>query len=91
VNHPRDTKDINNGSHGSHEDTYEAELLRRYRWLVCDCIGHKLGSLPDVKNIQVSPPEKYAGEDDIEKFKTWLTGLLCWFRVHNVTGAIRMP
>jgi hypothetical protein len=30
VNHPWDTEDINNGEHDSHEDTYKAELLRRY-------------------------------------------------------------
>jgi hypothetical protein len=30
VNHPRDTEDINIGEHDSHEDTYEAELLRHY-------------------------------------------------------------
>jgi hypothetical protein len=34
----------------------------------------------------VSPPEKYNGENDIEKFDTWLAGLLRWFRVYNVTG-----
>ena len=43
-------------------------------------------SIPDVKNIQVSAPEKYSGEDDIKKFDTWLAGLLRWFRVYNVTG-----
>ena len=34
----------------------------------------------------MSPPEKYSGEDDIEKFDTWLAGLLRWYRVYNVTG-----
>ena len=34
----------------------------------------------------MSPPEKYAGDDDIEKFDTWLAGLLRWYRVYNVTG-----
>src|SRR6202040_312651 len=41
---------------------------------------------PDIKNIRVSPPERYAGDDDIEMFETWLTRLLRWFRVYNVTG-----
>jgi hypothetical protein len=54
--------------------------------LIRDRIGHAREQLPDIKNIRVSPPEKYAGEDDIEKFDTWLAGLLCWYRVYNVTG-----
>src|SRR6202040_839338 len=37
-------------------------------------------------NIRVSPPERYAGDDNIEMFETWLTGLLRWFQVYNVTG-----
>ncbi|KIM72363.1 hypothetical protein PILCRDRAFT_16185 [Piloderma croceum F 1598] len=49
-------------------------------------IGCTREQLPDIKNIRVSPPEKYAGEDDIEKFDTWLAGLLRWYRVYNVTG-----
>jgi hypothetical protein len=60
-------------------------LLRCYRWLVHDRVSHKQGPLPDIKNIRVSPPEKYNREDDIKKFNTWLAGLLRWFRVYNVT------
>jgi hypothetical protein len=26
------------------------------------------------------------GDDDIERFDTWLAGLLRWYRVYNVTG-----
>jgi hypothetical protein len=48
--------------------------------------SHEQGPLPDIKNIRVSPPEKYNGEDDIKKFDTWLAGLLRWFQVYNVTG-----
>jgi len=47
--------------------------------LIRDRIGHAREQLPDIKNIRVSPPEKYAGEDDIEKFDTWLAGLLRWY------------
>ncbi|KIM72172.1 hypothetical protein PILCRDRAFT_16386 [Piloderma croceum F 1598] len=32
-------------------------------------MGHAQEQLPDIKNIRVSPPEKYAGEDDIENNK----------------------
>jgi hypothetical protein len=60
--------------------------MRRYRTLIRDRIGRTREQLPDIKNIRVSPPEKYSGEDDIEKFDTWLTGLLRWYRVYNVTG-----
>ena len=44
-----------------------------------------LNHYPISKNIQVSPPEKYGGDDDIEVFDTWLAGLLRWFRVYNVS------
>ena len=69
-----------------HENNYEAEILRRYRWLIRDRIGQEREAHPDIKNIKVSPPEKYAGEDDIEVFDTWLAGLLRWLRVYNITG-----
>ena len=39
-----------------------------------------------MKNLRVPLPEKYSGEDDIEMFDSWLSGLLRWYRVHNVTG-----
>ena len=69
----------------THEDQYEAELLRHYKGLIHDRVGHELEALPDIKNIRVSTPEKYSGEDDIEVFDTWLNRLLCWFWVYNVT------
>ena len=68
------------------EDGYEAEIMRRYRSLIHDRVGRAREQLPDIKNIRVSPPDKYSGEDDIEKFDTWLAGLLRWYRVYNVTG-----
>ena len=68
------------------EDGYEAEIMHCYRSLIRDRIGCAREQLPDIKNIRVSPPEKYAGDDDIEKFDTWLAGLLRWYRVYNVTG-----
>ena len=71
----------------SHEDNYEAELLRRYKWLICDRVRYEKEPVPDIKNIRVSAPEKYSGEDDIEVFDTWLNGLLRWFRVYNMTGS----
>src|ERR1700683_2058572 len=61
-----------------HENNYEVEILHRYRWLIRDRVGHDREAYPDVKNIRVSPPEKYAGEGDIEIFDTWLAGLLRW-------------
>ncbi len=84
--YPRESEDGAVDEYNQREDTYEAELLRRYKWLVRDRVGQEQGPLPDIKNIRVSPPEKYNGEDDIEKFDTWLAGLLRWFRVYNVTG-----
>ena len=68
------------------EDGYKAEIMRRYRSLIRNRVGHASEPLPDIKNIRVSPPEKYSGEDDIEKFDTWIAGLLRWYQVYNVTG-----
>jgi hypothetical protein len=39
-----------------------------------------------MKSIYISVPDKYSGKGDIENFDVWLTGLLSWMRVHNVTG-----
>ena len=72
-----------------HENNYEVEILHRYRWLIRDRVGHDREAYPDVKNIRVSPPEKYAGEDDIEIFDTWLAGLLRWLRVYNITRDLK--
>ena len=45
--------------------------------------------IPEMKSIRVSAHEKYSGEDDIEIFDTWVTGLLRWYWVHNITGATK--
>ena len=85
---PSHTPSYNEWHHDddTHEDQYEAELLHRYKGLIHDRVGHEREALPDIKNIRVSAPEKYSGEDDIEVFDTWLNRLLHWFRVYNVTG-----
>src|SRR3984957_16515469 len=70
----------------NNEEHYEADILLCYRTLIRDCVSQEREVTPDIKNIRVSPPERYAGDDDIEMFETWLTGLLRWFRVYNVTG-----
>jgi len=42
-----------------------------------------------MKNLRVSAPEKYSGEDDIETFDIWVIGLLRWYQVHNITRATK--
>ena len=83
---PRNSEDDYMDGDSAREELYEAEILKRYRGLIRDRVGYALEPLPDIKNIRVSPPEKYGGDDDIEVFETWLSGLLRWFRVYNVTG-----
>src|ERR1700722_5889851 len=68
------------------EEHYEADILLHYDTLIHDRVGQEREVNPDIKNIWVSPPERYAGDNDIEMFKTLLTRLLWWFRVYNVTG-----
>jgi hypothetical protein len=67
---PRNNKD------DAHEEGYEAEIMDHYRTIIHNHVGYELTSILDVKNIQVSVPEKYSGKDDIKKFDTWLAGLL---------------
>ena len=54
--------------------------------MIRDRVGYEVETQVDTKCICISAPNKYSGEDDIEKFNVWLTGLLRWMRVHNVTG-----
>ena len=54
--------------------------------MIRDQVGYDLKNQTDMKNICILAPDKYSGKDDIEKFNVWLTGLLRWMRVHNVTG-----
>src|SRR6202011_3134260 len=60
----------------THQDHYEVEIMHHYKWFIRDRVGHEREALPDIKNIRVSPPEKYAGQDNMELFDTWLAGLL---------------
>ena len=78
---PSHTPSYNEWHHDddTHEDQYKAELLRCYKGRIHVRVGHEHEALPDIKNIRVSAPEKYCGEDDIEVFDTWLNRLLRWF------------
>ena len=53
--------------------------------MIRDRVGYDLENPSDMKSICIPPLDKYSGEDDIEKFDVWLTGLLRWMRVRNVT------
>jgi len=76
----------------AHEDTYEAELLRRYRLLVRDRVGHKQEPLPDIKNIRVSPlrrniTEKMISRNLIPGWPDYSDGSECTMSL----GTIRIP
>jgi hypothetical protein len=79
ISRGEDVEDDNN-----RKDSYKAEIMQCYQLLIHDQVGHAQEQLSNIKNIRVSPPEKYSGEDDIEKFDTWLAGLLRWYQVYNV-------
>lgn len=68
------------------QQDYENGIMQRYRRMIRDRVGQSRDDLTDVRGIKVSPPEKYGGEDDIEKFDAWIAGLLRWLRVQNVCG-----
>lgn len=68
------------------QQDYENGIMQRYRRMIRDRVGQSRDDLTDVRGIKVSPPEKYGGEDDIEKFDAWIAGLLRWLRVQNMCG-----
>jgi hypothetical protein len=67
------------------EIAYENKVLQRIHKMIRDQVGYELETQVDTKSIHISALDKYSSEDDIEKFNVWLTGLLWWMRVHNVT------
>ena len=56
------------------------------------CIDEQVGEEPDgplgteVKAMNPPKPEKYTGEDDINKFNEWLVQLLAYFWIFKITG-----
>ena len=62
--------------------------MRRYS----QCIDEQVGKEPDgpldpeVKAMNPPKPEKYVGEDDIDKFDKWLVQLLVYFQIFKITG-----
>lgn len=68
---------------------YERNTLQRYRTLIRDRVGQERPTIPELKNVKIQAPSKYHGDDDIEKFETWLTALLRWFRVNGMCGPER--
>ena len=34
--------------------------------------------------LSISPPEKYSGSSDLEVYKTFVTGILQWLRLHGL-------
>ena len=75
---------------GQGEVAYEEEeVICRYHVLIHDRVGQEIQMIPEMKNLRVSAPEKYLGEDDIETFDIWVIGLLRWYQVHNITRATK--
>ena len=64
--------------------------MRRYSQHIDEQVGEEpngpLG--PEVKAMNLPKPEKYAGEDDIDKFDEWLVQLLAYFRIFKITGLV---
>ena len=79
----------NLGQPGQGEAVYEAGVICRYRVLIHDRVSQEIQMIPEMKNLRVSALEKYSGEDDIQTFDAWITGLLQWYWVHNITGATK--
>ena len=62
--------------------------MRHYSQHIDEQVGEEpngpLG--PEVKAMNLPKPEKYTGEDDINKFDEWLVQLLAYFWIFKITG-----
>ena len=69
-------------------DRYIELAMRRYSQHIDKQVGEEpdgpLG--PEVKAMNPLKPEKYAGEDDINKFDEWLVQLLAHFQIFKIMG-----
>ena len=36
--------------------------------------------------LNISPPEEYSGSSDLKVYKTFVTGILQWLRLHGLLG-----
>ena len=36
--------------------------------------------------LNISPPEEYSGSSDLKVYKTFITGILRWLRLHGLLG-----
>ena len=36
--------------------------------------------------LNISPPEEYSGSSDLEVYKTFVTGILRWLKLHGLLG-----
>ena len=98
-NHPSETDHRNNNSnnHGEHpnylrgytpgNDRYIKLAMRCYSQRIDEQVGEEPNGPfgPEVKAMNPPKPEKYAGEDDIDKFDEWLVQLLAYFRIFKIT------
>ena len=98
--HPSETdcRNDNNNNHGERpnylrgytpgNDRYIELAMKRYSQRIDEQVGEEpdgpLG--PKVKAMNLPKPEKYVGEDDIDKFDEWLVQLLAYFRIFKITG-----
>jgi hypothetical protein len=85
----RGTRQLGSGSDSGdlNDVEYEDVVIRRLRKSIKDQVGKETRFDSTVlKNLKLPQPEKYAGEDDIEVFENWLSGLLKWFRITGCTG-----
>ena len=63
--------------------------MRRYSQHIDEQVGEELNGpfSPEVKAINLPKPEKYMGEDNINKFNEWLVQLLTYFQIFKIMGS----
>jgi hypothetical protein len=65
---------------------YQMTVLDKYRKAIREKVGRSIDHIPIIKGIKASIPEKYYGDDNIQKFEVWLMSLLRYLRILRVCG-----
>ena len=59
--------------------------------MVCSALEESWDDNPDDSvvtrtRLNIHPPEEYSGSSDLEVYKTFITGILQWLRLHGLLG-----
>jgi hypothetical protein len=76
-------------SHSQPDSEHDARMAKSLRTYISDSMTGVPGDLPELKGLHAKLPEAYEGEDDFDHLKSWLQGLLHFFKLHCLVGRDR--